>query len=81
MPQFSDQNDSHSVLGRRGRESAFHLGPRKRAYVMVACAHVGADQNTAHRQIPLFTMAAISAVPFTLCAVCTRSSPMAFYMK
>ena len=44
MPQASDQNDPHASLGRRQRESAFHLGPRKRAYVMVAAACVpGAD--------------------------------------
>jgi hypothetical protein len=43
MPQVSDQNDPHAGLGRRQHASAFHLGPRKRAYAMVASACVGAD--------------------------------------
>jgi hypothetical protein len=44
MPLVSNQNDPPAVLGRRHHESAFHLGPRKRAWVMVAGACIGADK-------------------------------------
>jgi hypothetical protein len=43
MPLGSNQNDPPAVLGRHHHESAFHLGPRKRAWVMVAGACIGAD--------------------------------------
>jgi hypothetical protein len=44
---FSNQNDPPTVLGCRHHESVFHLGPRKRAWVMVAGACIGADEIAA----------------------------------